>query len=266
MNITTPAVTGDIILISQAKKNYNLVAQFLLRGKKAEHRHVAIALYNFSLIHAMPESGVHLVSLVKYLNENRDFVVFRNRYATTDDYPYLLEKYIRYYNLQGYSVFNYYIHSRRHSYCSELAAKAYEKSGLRLVEDKMKTRKVLPSDIYRHVSNHPDWLNITDEYKRFFFDNPNFGLLEKAADVEKFSVDFTQDMGHGQQKLSNTVNSLNSEEGNDEALLTPSMLYWSNNLANRSKLQSWISHFRFLISYWKEMIQYIWKSLLAKIK
>lgn len=266
MNITTPAITGDIILISQSKKSFNLIAQFLFRRKKAKHRHVAIALYNFSLIHAMPKSGVHLVPLGKYLNDNPDFVVFRNKYALSNDYPYLLEKYIRYYNLQGYSLFNYYIFSRRHSYCSELAAKAYKKAGLRLVKSELKTKKVLPSDIYRHVGNNSDWLNVTDEYKKFFLNNPNFSLLEKAADFEKFNVEFTQGMGYGQQQLANLVNSISAKEGDDKLFMTPPMNYWSNDLATQSKFLFWISYFLFLISYWKGIIQYFFKYLIKKIK
>jgi hypothetical protein len=224
---------------------------------------VAIALYNFNLIHAMPKSGVHMQSLGRYLNENRDFIVYRNKLASVEIYSRLLEEHLRYHYLQGYSLLNYLFASWRHSFCSELAAKAYEKSGLRLTDNNKKAKRVLPTDIHRHVSVDPDWIDITHEYKQFFLENPHLELLEKSAQVEKFNVQFTQNMGHGQKTLANIVNSIASRRGDKETVMTPPMNYWSNKLADQSK-------FRFALSYWrriaKEMTHLLWSNFIKKIK
>lgn len=67
-----------ILYYSPAPKSANIVVQSVLTRRDAKHHHVAIALYNHSLIHAMPKLGIHLRPLVEYLNENKDFVVFRH--------------------------------------------------------------------------------------------------------------------------------------------------------------------------------------------
>ena len=129
----TPSCTGDIILFSHPQKSANIVVQSALRRSNAKHHHVAIALYNHSLIHAMPKLGIHLRPLVEYLNENNEFVVFRHTSSVNEINSEHLEKYLRHHHLQRYSLLNTIYTSPRHSFCSELAAKAYENSGIQQI-------------------------------------------------------------------------------------------------------------------------------------
>lgn len=186
--------------------------------------------------------------LAEYLNENRNFSVYRNKLALLETQASLLEEHLRHHNLQRYSLRNWLFTSWRHSFCSELAAKAYQKSGLRLTKNNKNPKQVFPIDIYRHVSVDLEWIDITHEYAEFFLDNENTELLEKAAEVERFNVEFTQNMGFGQQVLANIANSGTDKEGEKQPTITPPMNYWSNRLAN-------LSRFWFVLSYWGRMIK-----------
>ena len=243
-------------MISRTPKDHNLIFQSIFRFGKARHTHVAIALYNFSLIHAMPKSGVHMKSLVEYLNENRNFSVYRNKLAPLEAQASLLEEHLRHHNLQGYSLGNWLFTSWRHSFCSELAAKAYQKSGLRLTKNDKNPKRVFPIDIYRHVSVDLEWTDITQEYKEFFLDNENLEFLKKVADFERFNVELTQNMGYDQQMLANIANSVADKYGEKGTTITPPMNYWSNRLANRSRF--WL-----VLSYWWRTIKEIGQRLMT---
>jgi hypothetical protein len=49
---------GDIIPFSPARKNLNILAQSILRIKKSQHTHFAVAIEQYCAIHAMPKQGV----------------------------------------------------------------------------------------------------------------------------------------------------------------------------------------------------------------
>lgn len=183
-------------------------------------------------------------SLGEYLNKNRNLSVYRNKLALLETQDSLLEEHLRHHNLQGYSLRNWLFTSWRHSFCSELAVKAYKKSGLRLTKNDKDPKQVFPIDIYRHVSVDLEWIDITQKYKEFFLDNESSALLKKAAEVERFNVKFTQNMGYGQQVLANIANSATDRRGEKETAFTPPMNDWSNRLANQSR-------FWFVLPYWR---------------
>ncbi|UUT14507.1 YiiX/YebB-like N1pC/P60 family cysteine hydrolase [Pseudomonas zeae] len=241
----TPSSTGDIILFTRAQKRMNIIVQSALRITRAKHHHVAIALYNHSLIHAMPKSGIHLRPLVEYLNENKEFVVFRHKNSFDEQNSEHLEKYLRHHNLQRYSLLNTIYSSPRHSFCSELAAKAYEKSEMKLTKGHKKPKSVLPFDIYNYVSSSPDWIDITQYYKDFYFDNSEKSSLILGSEVEQRLVDLAQEMGFNQQLLVNRINSTNTT--NRATPLTAPMSFWTNHLAGPGT----IAH---LLWYWKGML------------
>ncbi|CAI8944015.1 hypothetical protein EMIT0P2_50246 [Pseudomonas sp. IT-P2] len=171
--MNTPSCTGDIILFSRPNKSMNIIVQTVLRRKKAKHHHVAIALYNHSLIHAMPKLGIHLRPLVEYLNENKEFVVFRHIASYDEQNSEHLERYLRHHNLQNYSLLNTIYTSPRHSFCSELAAKAYENSEMKLTNGDKKPKSILPFDIYNYVSSNPEWIDITHIIRTFISTTQN---------------------------------------------------------------------------------------------
>ncbi|MGU9830509.1 YiiX/YebB-like N1pC/P60 family cysteine hydrolase [Pseudomonas sp. LF242] len=255
MEVISPAITGDIILISQPQKNINLIMQSVLRLKKARHSHVAVALYGSILIHAMPRIGVHVLPLGEYLNQNQSFVVFRHKLALREDKSEALEKHLRFHNLQSYSLFNMIFTSWRSSFCSELAAKAYQKSEIRLTKGDRKPKKVLPIDIYDHVSFDPEWHEVTDEYRAFFVNGEHSNLMAKMANIHQNLVELNQRMGFGQQIFTDMLNAAGARQGEEKSPITPPMVFWSNRFAKHSKL-------RLVLAYWrkmtKEVIQHLW--------
>ncbi|GKV95121.1 hypothetical protein H2Y56_10500 [Pectobacterium aroidearum] len=255
----TPSCTGDIILFSRPQKSANIVVQSVLTRCKAKHHHVAIALYNHSLIHAMPKLGIHLRPLVEYLNENKDFVVFRHSSALSEISSEHLEKYLRYHHLQRYSLLNTIYTSPSHSFCSELAAKVYENSGMQLTHGKKKPKNVLPSDIFNYVSSSPDWVDITQHYKYFYFDNPESGSLILGAEIEQKLVDYTQQMGYGQQLLVNRINSIRTKQDHSADLLTAPMSFWTNRLARCVIIPN-------LLWYWGRMLTSLIRHAAEKVK
>lgn len=258
MLIQTPSVTGDIILFQRPQKSVNIFAQSALRMNKAKHHHVAIALYNHSLIHAMPKLGVHVLPLVKYLNENKDFEVFRHISSLDEKNSEHLEKHLRRHLLQDYSLLNTFYTSASHSFCSELAAKAYINSGMRLTSKNKSPKSVLPHDIYSYVNNSPDWINITEFYEVFYFENINAELLISASKIEQRLLDFGQQMGLNQQLLINQINSAERRQGRSGTDHTPPMDFWTNSLARRST--------RHIFWYWARMIKSIIISFSEKFK
>lgn len=255
----TPSCTGDIILFSRPKKSANIVVQSVLTRRDAKHHHVAIALYNHSLIHAMPKLGIHLRPLVEYLNENKDFVVFRHTASLSEINSEYLEKHLRHHHLQRYSLLNTIYTSPRHSFCSELAAKAYENSGMQLTHGNKKPKSVLPSDIFNYVSSSPDWVDITQNYKCFYFDNPESGSLMLGAEVEQKCVDYTQLMGYGQQLFVNRFNSVITNRGHSADLLTAPMSFWTNSLAKRVTITNFLW-------YWGRMLSSLIRYPFEKLK
>ncbi|UDG02848.1 hypothetical protein LH408_10565 [Enterobacter cloacae] len=255
----TPSCTGDIILFSRPKKSANIVVQSVLTRRNAKHHHVAIALYNYSLIHAMPKLGIHLRPLVEYLNENKDFVVFRHISSLSEINSEHLEKNLRHHHLQRYSLLNTIYTSPRHSFCSELAAKAYEKSGMQLTHGNKNPKSVLPSDIFNYVSSSPDWVDITQHYKCFYFDNPESGSLLLGAEVEQKLVDHTQLMGYNQQLFVNRINSIRTKQGHSADLLTAPMSFWTNSLARCVTIPNFLC-------YWGRMLRSLIRYPFDKLK
>jgi len=262
IKLKSPSITGDIILISQSKKNANLIMQSIVRLSKARHSHVAISISEFSLIHAMPKRGVCIDSLGEYLNDNGNFVVYRSEAASQENKLGLLRENLQHHNLQNYSLFNILFSSWRHSFCSELAAKAYEKSGLQITKKYRKPKTVLPIDIYEYVKENPSWINVTDEYRKFFLNSKHLEILKKATDIERFTVDYTQSMGYGQQVLADRINYICRKNGEEKSPVIPPMNYWSNRLASRPGF--WYP-ILFVLAYWarmiKEAIQLLWSFL-----
>lgn len=261
-NITPPSITGDIILFYQPKKNINLIIQSIIRLSRARHSHAAISISDFSLIHATPGNGVCIESLGDYLNKNKNFVVYRSKAALQESKLILLKENLQHYNLQKYSLLNTIFSSWRHSFCSELAAKAYEKSGLQLTKKNRKPKTVMPIDIYDYVKENPSWVNVTDEYRKFFLNPEYLEISKKVTDIERAMVECNQIMGYGQQALADKINYIRNKNGEAPPVIPP-MNYWSNHLASRQGL--WFS-ILFVFTYWarmiKEGIQLLWNFLI----
>ena len=252
-----PAIPGDIILFPKTSKNPNLFFQSLLRLSKARHSHVAVTVNKVQLIHAMPKAGVELQTLHRYLSQTEDFVVFRNKSLLSDSDIGLLSDKLIFYHRQRYSLLNMWSPSWRHSYCSELAAKAYKEIGIHLCRNVSHSNRVLPTDIYGHVSTDPDWIDITHQYKEFFLDSAQAETLELKAKAYEIFALLNQSMGYGQQKLTNRVNSINEKLGENAPRMTPPHKYWSNELAS-------LSGPKFLLFYGFTIVKLLIRRLFCK--
>lgn len=198
----------------------------------------------------------------QYLNENRDFVVYRNKAALSPDKIATLKENIRYFHLQGYSILNAVHPSESDSYCSELAAKVYAKSGLRLTQGDTSPGWVFPIDIYRHVSRDPEWIDVTQEYSAFFLDSEYLGLMEQVSQFEQFHVGYTQNMALNQQAFADRVNAIYAQHGATAPLPAPTMNYWSNKLSGRGTVLSNVS---FVLGYWRQMAKQMTQGALARL-
>lgn len=250
MEVKTPAITGDIILMYRSTKNPNLLLQSIFRQARAKHSHVAVVLSEFSFMDAMLKSGVQVQSLGSYLNENRDFQVYRSKQLLEEDKLDRLREDLQYYSRQNYSLRGILFPTWRHSFCSELASKAYDGTGVKLTTEKRNSRHVLPVDIYKHVSTNPDWIEVTQEYRDAFFDSGNLSLLDAASRIDRFNVDFTQHMGFGQQALSDLAYRV-TQHSDEPLVIEPSMHYWSNRLVGKVSI---FFRVKFTLKYWSRMI------------
>lgn len=235
--------------------------QSLFRQARARHSHVAVALSSYSFMDAMPESGVQVRPLGSYLNENRNFQVYRSKQLLVESKLDLVRDSLQYYSQQRYSLRGLVFQSWRHSFCSELAAKAYSDSGVQLTIKECHPRHVLPVDIYSHVSVDPNWIEVTQEYRDAYFDSPHLALLDDASRIDGFTVEFTRQMGFGQQMLSDAA--YRATRNSDEPLIIePSMRYWSNHLAGKV---GFFWRVKFILKYWVRMIVELTKILWVKI-
>ena len=249
-------------MLSRPQKNINLLIQSIFRFGKAKHSHVAITLGEFSLIHAMPKAGVRMQSLGEYLRENRNFIVYRHKLASLEKSAHFLREHLQFHHLQKYGIFNVIFTNWRHSFCSELAAKAYKKANLKLTRYNIYPKWVFPIDIFRHVSVDSDWVDVTEKYIDFFLKDEYFKIQKMASSFEQFNVEYTQKMGFEQQNLLDLINRSNNRNDEKEGITKPPMNFWSNRLATQSRLLFTISHWKTNIA---ESIEILWKYVRKKL-
>lgn len=224
-----PSLTGDVIMFKSSKKGFNVVAQSFLRGKRAGHSHVAIAVKQGNAIHAMPGTGVQLQSIRElFLDKDNDLVVFRNSSLECNEKALCrLEDSLLFYQRQAYNYGLFVNRSSCASFCSELAANAYEKIGSRL--SGKRPNSTLPVDIYECISSDSDWREVTDEYKSFFLDECYATVHDVAAEFVRNLEYANQGMARGQQLMLDQLRRAEAKNGAVPRNLQPTRDYWSNN-------------------------------------
>lgn len=130
---------------------------------------------------------------------------------------------------------------------------------MQLTHGNKNPKSVLPSDIFNYVSSSPDWVDITQHYKCFYFDNPKSGSLILGAEVEQKLVDHTQLMGFNQQLFVNRINSIRTKQGHSADLLTAPMSFWTNNIARCVTIPSFLC-------YWGRMLRSLMRYPFEKLK
>lgn len=167
MNTLISPLVGDLILIRTKvrKKSCNLIAQSVLRCRGAEYSHVAIAIDPIFALHSMPAGGVHTVPLYDLITNGsvERFVVFRSlTLEASREFQLKLRRALLYYIDQPYNKTFFARIGDRSSFCSELAAKAYKKSGMPIT--KKPSRFVLPADL-EALSRNAKWRIVTGQYR-----------------------------------------------------------------------------------------------------
>lgn len=185
MNHLNEQLAGDLILLRPSKggKSFNTIYQSALRMRKADFSHVAIALDPFTALHAMPTGGVQQVEISELLKgmDGSCFRVLRNKAFEQDlSLQQTIRKDLLFHHGQPYNLAFSFRRRERSSYCSELAAKAYLRSGQPLSHKPPK--KVLPVDIER-LTNMPGWLVVTSIYIQTMKDEKT---VESDPELQKF--------------------------------------------------------------------------------
>ncbi len=162
------AKAGDLLLFEPdptAKSGSVSIQRILRFARFVRFSHVAIALNSVHAIHSVPGRGVHISRLSELISERHFYSgrVEAFRHATLDCDVGLckdIERELWHYFNQPYFHPLHRIGDKS-SYCSELAAKAYLKIGVRLT--RRSPRRTLPLDIEQAVSS-PEWLKVSVQY------------------------------------------------------------------------------------------------------
>ena len=156
---------GDILLIPlhDLEKSPNTFAQSILRFRRAQFAHVAIAVGRFTALHAMPDDGVHAVwisSLVDPCPQGSLRVIRNISLSGNAELHTKLRSRLLFYYRQKYNIAFFFRRFENASYCSELAAKAYADVGLPLSHRSPKY--VLPVDLEQLPADR--WIDVTSAY------------------------------------------------------------------------------------------------------
>lgn len=228
MNNEFPSQSGDLIFLSPIKnKSANIFAQSLIRLSRAQHSHIAIAVKQGNVIHAMPKQGVQVESIRNLLKEKQsEFVVYRKKDLIQSIKIVSLEDRLWHYNFQKYN-YRFFFKSRRNaSFCSELAAKSYAHINTQ-ISDKA-PKNTLPVDIYRHINANNDWDNVTEFYEAFFLRNEYPNVLEMASNFAREIEVRNQAMTYGQNILKNKIDSIAKINGAESPKIDIPRSYWTD--------------------------------------
>ena len=102
---------------------------------------------------------------------------------------------------------------------------------------------------------------MTHLYKEWYLNSEHAGILDVAAQFLRNTTQITQGMGYQQQKLLNRIDDYAGEDNTSG--ITPRHIYWSNDLANPSKLAKIPSFWIFAAAYG---IGGVWWRLREKVK
>lgn len=177
-------LAGDLILLKSSKiGKLNRAYQSLIRGRKADFSHVAIALDHLTALHAIPSGGVQQIEISELL-KGKDVVsyrVLRNKKFELDiSLHQTIRQNLLFHHGQMYNLAFNFRRLERSSYCSELAAKAYSRTGIPLSSKQPK--QVLPVDI-QQLGESKEWLDVTSVYLQTLSDE---NTVESDPELQKF--------------------------------------------------------------------------------
>lgn len=154
--------TGDIILMAGTSDgSKKLIQAQRLLYSKAKSSHVALIHADFICIDAMPESGVtnRVISDV-LMNVEIDWRVIRHKKMQPESRERIARACV-FYLYQPYKIRPSKKALAEYSYCSELARKVYDNTGLG--KTSISSRAIIsPADFDKLVDEHPQWIDVTE--------------------------------------------------------------------------------------------------------
>ncbi|WP_417437092.1 hypothetical protein [Idiomarina abyssalis] len=163
---------GDILLVTgDGKLSKSLVNAQKFIYSKAISSHVEFCLGDGIFIHSTNDNGVHLTLLIDEHNAcNGQWRVIRHKSIREHgESTELLQKAAMYYFAQSYNKRFMGVGNEVSSFCSELVAKAYKKTGIEIINGKSPS-KVTPAHFDKEADGLVDWIDVTEEYQKILSD------------------------------------------------------------------------------------------------
>ncbi|HHB1595999.1 TPA: YiiX/YebB-like N1pC/P60 family cysteine hydrolase [Vibrio campbellii] len=163
---------GDVLLISGKGK----ISKTLITAQKAiypnaKSSHVELSLGDGVFIHATSDSGVHITILTDEDKAcNGEWRVIRHKSITElGSVTQSLQIAATYHAQQGYNKVFMGKGNDHSSFCSELVAKSYAKTGINIINGKQPS-KVTPAHFDKEADQLIDWIDVTAEYQTLLTD------------------------------------------------------------------------------------------------
>ena len=183
---------GDILLVTgSAKSSKGLVAgQKAIIYDKAVSSHAAFSLTDGSFIHSTTDKGVHLAFFPDIIQDCEDgWRVIRLKELDEEKRRLLLAG-ANHFLSQDYNYGLLGKGSDSSSFCSELAAKAYQRAGVHILNG-LQPSKVAPAHFDIEADLQKDWTDVTEDYRKLLEDikaNPEIyalGFMVLAHSIER---------------------------------------------------------------------------------
>lgn len=184
--LSTPQA-GDIILLDgNSKLSDSLILAQKTIYSKSQSSHVEVMIDDGVVLHATGDKGVHLAFLPDELKQAKsNWRVIRNKnLATAENFENFSIQFFYFLN-QTYNKVFMGAGNEYSSFCSELAAKCYEKIGFKIFEQR--PSKVAPAHFDKlcdEITDDSEWIDVTENYKIYLdllFNNHELRQVNRMA-------------------------------------------------------------------------------------
>lgn len=161
---------GDILIVKGKKlssKILSLSQKFFIYPQNTSS-HILISVGDGFYIHSTSEDGVHFITIKDLLPEiEPNFKAIRLKKINEKQYEELTKK-VMFYMGQVYNK-TFFVPREDRSFCSELAAKIYDISGISIIGGKS-PHYVVPADFEKEADIEDEWENITEQTKQKYIE------------------------------------------------------------------------------------------------
>lgn len=157
--------SGDILIVKGKRFSSKIlsISQKFIYPKNTSS-HILISVGDGFYIHSTSDRGVHFITIKELLPEiEPDFKAIRLKNINEQQYEELNKK-VMFYMGQVYNK-TFFIPREDRSFCSELAAKIYDISGISIIGGKS-PQYVIPADFEKEANMENEWENITEQTKQ----------------------------------------------------------------------------------------------------